>query len=394
VQAALLAFGSGLGGGGGDGGGGGGARAFRPAAGAAGYPALATAAPFAAQLASAPALVAYPSLAAPPALPARAPLPLALGGATLADGYRHDDGGDGYAGDGHASDGYGAHSRRMGRPAPAYHPVVVPPLVPPAPLGFATDAQPPQPQPPPPPPPFAFGGAAVGFAVPPPLPAAGFAYPPSAQPPSSAPTHSTRAHAASRGDGGGGGGLRTLRLPSDLSSRFLELARPNTLRNVETCGVLAGAFVGSELVVSHVLIPDQTGSSDACATTEDGENALCRYQLEHELITLGWVHTHPSQTCFFSSVDLHTQCGYQSMLDEAIGIVLAPRSAPSVGIFRLTTPTGLGEVQCCRERGFHPQHQRNGAGAGNGVYSESEHVVLSADVRVQLVDMRGGGRPS
>ncbi len=30
------------------------------------------------------------------------------------------------------------------------------------------------------------------------------------------------------------------------------------------------------------------------------------------LYPLGWIHTHPTQTCFLSSVDVHTQCGYQA----------------------------------------------------------------------------------
>jgi STAM-binding protein len=182
--------------------------------------------------------------------------------------------------------------------------------------------------------------------------------------------------------------LRTLRVPRDLTSRFLEVARPNTLANVETCGILAGTFRNDELHVTHVLVPNQSGSSDQCSTTDSGEEDACMYHVEHELITLGWIHTHPSQMCFFSSVDLHTQCGFQSMLDEAIGIVLAPKSSPSVGIFRLTVPSGLTEVQQCKESGFHPIHQRNGPGAGNGVYSESDHVVLTGDAPIQLVDLR------
>lgn len=48
------------------------------------------------------------------------------------------------------------------------------------------------------------------------------------------------------------------------------------------------------------------------------------YQNEHDLITLGWIHTHPSQTAFLSSVDLHTHCAYQMMLSEAVAIVCAP----------------------------------------------------------------------
>lgn len=35
--------------------------------------------------------------------------------------------------------------------------------------------------------------------------------------------------------------------------------------------------------------------------------------------------THPSQTAFMSSVDLHTHCSYQIMMDEAVAIVCAPR---------------------------------------------------------------------
>lgn len=35
--------------------------------------------------------------------------------------------------------------------------------------------------------------------------------------------------------------------------------------------------------------------------------------------------THPTQTAFLSSVDLHTHCSYQLMLQEAIAIVCAPK---------------------------------------------------------------------
>ena len=35
--------------------------------------------------------------------------------------------------------------------------------------------------------------------------------------------------------------------------------------------------------------------------------------------------THPSQTSFMSSVDLHTHCSYQLILPEAIAIVCSPK---------------------------------------------------------------------
>ena len=35
--------------------------------------------------------------------------------------------------------------------------------------------------------------------------------------------------------------------------------------------------------------------------------------------------THPSQTSFMSSVDLHTHCSYQLIMPEAIAIVCSPK---------------------------------------------------------------------
>lgn len=37
------------------------------------------------------------------------------------------------------------------------------------------------------------------------------------------------------------------------------------------------------------------------------------------------LQTHPTQTAFLSSVDLHTHCAYQLMMAEAIAIVCAPK---------------------------------------------------------------------
>lgn len=46
------------------------------------------------------------------------------------------------------------------------------------------------------------------------------------------------------------------------------------------------------------------------------------------------IHTHPTQSCFMSSLDLHTHASYQVMLAEAVAIVCAPNHDPSFGIFR------------------------------------------------------------
>ena len=52
------------------------------------------------------------------------------------------------------------------------------------------------------------------------------------------------------------------------------------------------------------------GTSDSCTMVNDDE--LFEYQFSQELLTLGWIHTHPSQTAFLSSVDLHNHYGYQA----------------------------------------------------------------------------------
>ncbi|KAF5843063.1 hypothetical protein DUNSADRAFT_2677 [Dunaliella salina] len=78
------------------------------------------------------------------------------------------------------------------------------------------------------------------------------------------------------------------------------------------------------------------------------EEEVFDVQFSRELYPLGWIHTHPTQTCFLSSVDVHTHCGYQTMLEEAIAIVMAPNDrSKRCGLFRLSTPGSLQLVQQC-----------------------------------------------
>lgn len=111
------------------------------------------------------------------------------------------------------------------------------------------------------------------------------------------------------------GTYRRLIVSVELFDAFAELVRPNTVRDIETCGILAGTLVpmfklvtdlqkNNCFIVTHVIIPKQTGSSDTCAMTHEDE--VFSYQEENDLLTLGWIHTHPSHQLFLSSVDLHT----------------------------------------------------------------------------------------
>lgn len=172
------------------------------------------------------------------------------------------------------------------------------------------------------------------------------------------------------------GGLRTVKIPHDTMKRFLEVARSNTNNNVETCGVLAGSLKQQQLIVTHVILPKQKGTSDSCNTMNEEEIFDIQDQLN--LITLGWIHTHPSQTCFLSSVDLHTQAGYQIMMPEAIAIVCSPKHNEE-GFFTLTS-NGLEFISNCTQTGFHPHPDDQ--------FVIAQHAVPDTLLKIEIVDLR------
>ena len=89
----------------------------------------------------------------------------------------------------------------------------------------------------------------------------------------------------------------------------------NTRSGIESCGILAGSLQEKQgvFVISTLIIPKQEGTSDTVQALNEEE--IFDAQDKRALYPLGWIHTHPTQTCFLSSVDVHTQCGYQVMLD-------------------------------------------------------------------------------
>ncbi|XP_020966137.1 AMSH-like ubiquitin thioesterase 3 [Arachis ipaensis] len=91
---------------------------------------------------------------------------------------------------------------------------------------------------------------------------------------------------------------------------FLRLASKNTRKNLETCGVLVGSLKNRIFHITTLIIPKQESTSDLCLTLNN-EEEIFEVQDSLSLFPLGWIHTHPSQTCFMSSVDLHTHYSYQ-----------------------------------------------------------------------------------
>ncbi|KAF4635240.1 hypothetical protein G7Y89_g2848 [Cudoniella acicularis] len=180
-----------------------------------------------------------------------------------------------------------------------------------------------------------------------------------------------------------GNPLRTVFLPPTLRERFLAYAAPNTRKNLETCGMLCGTLISNALFISKVVIPEQESTSDTCETIN--ESAFFDYCASEDLMVLGWIHTHPTQTCFMSSRDLHTHAGYQIMMPESIAIVCAPSKNPSWGVFRLTDPPGMQSVLNCRKTGlFHPHDESN-------IYTDAlrpGHVFEAEGMEFEVIDMR------
>ncbi|KAF9462259.1 hypothetical protein BDZ94DRAFT_1261890 [Collybia nuda] len=175
--------------------------------------------------------------------------------------------------------------------------------------------------------------------------------------------------------------LRTVTMPRECLPRFLTLAKANTNMNLETCGLLLGKDKGTKFVVTTLLIPKQHSTSDTC--TMDEEELVMQFTEGRNLITLGWIHTHPSQSCFMSSVDLHTHSGFQRMLPESFAVVCAPKSTPNFGIFRLTDPPGLKTVlECTAKEAFHPHPDLP-------IYTDADkgHVQMK-DMSLEIVDLR------
>ncbi|KAJ2951891.1 hypothetical protein O0L34_g4141 [Tuta absoluta] len=173
--------------------------------------------------------------------------------------------------------------------------------------------------------------------------------------------------------------LRVVLVPGTLMQRFMKLAAPNTASNIELCGILAGVLERDQLKITHVIIPKQTGTADSCTTNNEEE--LFLYQDQHNLITLGWIHTHPTQTAFLSSVDLHTQCSYQLMMPEAIAIVCAPKYNET-GYFALTPSHGMEYIAQCRQSGFHPHP------SDPPLFYNVNHIKLDNSAPIEMVDLR------
>lgn len=204
------------------------------------------------------------------------------------------------------------------------------------------------------------------------------------EPPVVSPVMSTTPVQAPRFFSESGAPLRHLQMPSSLVPTFMNLAAHNTKRGIETCGVLAGRLSKDAFTLTHLIVPKQEGTTDTCAMVAEEE--ILEAQDRLDLLTLGWIHTHPTQACFLSSIDLHTHFPYQLMMAEAVAVVCAPTQSPDFGVFRLTDPPGLDTIANCSARGFHPH--RNDVQLYRPIGGPSGHAQFYSDLPLQVIDLR------
>ncbi|KAI9169828.1 hypothetical protein LWI28_018254 [Acer negundo] len=178
--------------------------------------------------------------------------------------------------------------------------------------------------------------------------------------------------------------LQDVHISARLMEDFLDLAKENTDKDLETCGVLGAFLENNTFYVTTLIIPKQDSTSSSCQAIN--EEDVFTIQNERSLFPVGWIHTHPSQSCFMSSVDLHTHFSYQVMVPEAFAIVVAPTdSSRSNGIFRLTDPGGMSILKECQETGFHPHKE---TADGSPIYEHCSNVYKNSNLRFEIFDLR------
>jgi STAM-binding protein len=155
-----------------------------------------------------------------------------------------------------------------------------------------------------------------------------------------------------------------IHLPTDLDEKFSKLSQANTQERRETGGIIAGEKMNGYYQVTHLIIPEQTGSSITWEVHD--ERQITNYFVYNpNLIMLGLIHTHPNMTSFLSSVDLHALWDYARDNPSLISIVLAP------------------ELAKCKEVGFHHHTQDD-----QMYYKEADYVVDDQTFTTEVMDFR------
>eukprot|EP01084_Bolivina_argentea_P169764 294253_1 len=170
-----------------------------------------------------------------------------------------------------------------------------------------------------------------------------------------------------------------------ISTFMNKFAMENTNKNIETGGILLGSKNESTntFTVTHILLPKQSGTANAVFMKNENEWAQVCDTLSLQFG--GWIHTHPKQQCFMSSVDLHTQLNMQTLNNSAIGIVVAPTDCTE--IFRLTS-SGVQFLSNCTTNGHHVHANKHHEDISPLLYEKAKNIVIESSMQCIFMDIR------
>ncbi|KAL7261110.1 hypothetical protein ACSBR1_006704 [Camellia fascicularis] len=157
--------------------------------------------------------------------------------------------------------------------------------------------------------------------------------------------------------------LKDVHISAQLMEDFLALARDNTDKDLETCGVLGAFLKGGTFYVTTLIIPKQESTSNSCLALNEEE--IFAIQNEQSLYPVGWIHM---------------------MVPEAVAIVMAPTdNSRAYGIFRLSDPSGMNVLKECKETGYHPHREPSD---GSPIYNHCSNVYVNPNLRFEICDLR------
>ena len=99
-----------------------------------------------------------------------------------------------------------------------------------------------------------------------------------------------------------------IHIPQTMLRKFINKSDANKANIIETLGLLCGTTVeNNHNLVSHLIIPEQSGTSTGCETIDvDGAMDFSYVMRKLNLKLLALIHTHSgNMTSFMSSTDLH-----------------------------------------------------------------------------------------
>ncbi|KAG8480879.1 hypothetical protein CXB51_025580 [Gossypium anomalum] len=224
-----------------------------------------------------------------------------------------------------------------------------------------------------------------------------------------------------------------LHVPVQMMEDFLRLARANTEKNLETCGVLAGSLKNRVFHITTLIIPKQESTSDSkelttsmyilaiclypcalCSTLNEEEifevqdklslflwDGFIRTQLRlvscHQLI---FTHITRTRLCYRKQLQLlwpqltrpEAYYVFKSSFclvaeSEKDGIILIPCILKQLPTWYLSSVRSwwVSIIRNCQQRGFHPHEEPSD---GTPIYEHCSHVFMNPKIKFDVVDLR------